>query len=83
MRQSNLYIVIYAAALTVVCGGLLALASEGLKERQQFNIAQEQKKNILGTVMELPEGDDITKLYADNVSEFVVDFEGNVKDSIH
>ena len=82
MRQSNSYIVIYAAILTIVCGGLLALASEGLKERQQFNIAQEQKKNILSTVIELKDGQDISALYAKDVNEFVVDFQGNVKEGV-
>lgn len=82
MRQSNLYIVIYAAVLTIVCGGLLALASEGLKERQQFNIALEQKKNILATVIELKEGQDVSALYARDVNELVVDFQGNVKEGV-
>ena len=59
MQQSNFYIVIYSAVLTIVCGGLLALASEGLKEKQQFNIDLEQKKNILSTVITLKEGDDV------------------------
>ena len=36
----------YAGILTIVCGGILAVASEGLKEKQQFNIDMEQKKNI-------------------------------------
>jgi len=83
VRQSNLYIVIYAAVLTIVCGGLLALASEGLKERQQFNIALEQKKNILSTVIELKDGQDISALYAKDVNEFVVDFQGNVKEGVN
>lgn len=82
MRQSNIYIVIYAAVLTIVCGGLLALASEGLKERQQFNVALEQKKNILGTVVEIKEGQDINALYAKSVNEFVVDYQGNVKEGV-
>ncbi|MBA4055274.1 MAG: NADH:ubiquinone reductase (Na(+)-transporting) subunit C [Marivirga sp.] len=79
MRQSNLYVIIYAAVLTIVCGGLLALASEGLKEKQQFNIDQEQKKNILSTVITLKETDDVNALYAKRVKAFVVDFEGNIK----
>lgn len=79
MRQSNLYIVIYAGVLTIVCGGLLALASEGLKEKQQFNIDMEQKKNILSTVIAIEEGVDINQLYAKRVKAFVVDFQGNVK----
>ncbi|HPM30425.1 MAG TPA: NADH:ubiquinone reductase (Na(+)-transporting) subunit C [Chryseolinea sp.] len=77
MRQSNLYIVLYAAILTVVCGGVLAWASEGLKEKQQANIALEQKKNILSAVVELKEGEDISALYAKKVKAFVVDYQGN------
>jgi len=82
VRQSNLYIVFYAAMLTIVCGGLLALASEGLKERQQANIELEQKKNILSTVMELPKGSNIEELYAKKVKSFVIDAKGNVVDGM-
>jgi len=82
VRQSNLYILIYAGVLTIVCGGLLALASEGLKEKQQFNIDMEQKKNILSTVIILEEGVDINQLYAKRVKAFVVDFQGNVKEGM-
>lgn len=82
MRQSNLYIIIYASVLTIVCGGLLALAAEGLKEKQQFNIDMEQKKNILSTVITVEEGVNINDLYSKRVKAFVVDFQGNVKDGI-
>ncbi|MCZ8354282.1 MAG: NADH:ubiquinone reductase (Na(+)-transporting) subunit C [Cyclobacteriaceae bacterium] len=78
MRQSNLYIVFYAAVLTIVCGGLLAFASESLKEKQQENIALEQKQNILSTVMTLGENDNAAELYNKRVKAFVVDFKGNV-----
>lgn len=83
MRQSNLYIVLYAAALTVVCGGLLALASEGLKDRQQANIALEQKKNILGTVMVVDKNTNIEGEYAKKVKSFVVDSKGNVIEGVN
>lgn len=79
MRQSNLYIVLYAAAITVVCGGLLAFASISLKDKQDANIALEQKKNILSSVLTLEEGVDIQKLYNSRVKEFVLDYQGNVK----
>ncbi len=82
MRQSNLYIVMYAAILTVVCGGLLAFASESLKEKQQANIALEQKKNILATVMELKENDDPSVIYAKQVKAFVIDYKGNVQEGL-
>jgi Na+-transporting NADH:ubiquinone oxidoreductase subunit C len=69
----------YASVLTIVCGGLLALAAEGLKEKQQFNIDMEQKKNILSTVITVEEGVNINDLYSKRVKAFVVDFEGNIK----
>jgi Na+-transporting NADH:ubiquinone oxidoreductase subunit C len=79
VRQSNLYIVLYAAAITIVCGGALAIASQTLKPLQDANIELERKKNILATVMELKDGDDVVKLYASRVKESVIDFQGNVK----
>lgn len=82
MRQSNSYIVIYAAVLTIVCGGLLALAAEGLKEKQQYNIDMEQKKNILSTVITLDEGADVNDIYSKRVKAFVVDFQGNAKEGM-
>jgi Na+-transporting NADH:ubiquinone oxidoreductase subunit C len=82
VRQSNLYIVIYAGVLTIVCGGLLAFAAEGLKEKQQFNVALEQKTNILATVIAIEEGQDVNTLYNQRINELVIDFEGNVKEGI-
>jgi Na+-transporting NADH:ubiquinone oxidoreductase subunit C len=79
VRQSNLYIILYAAAITVVCGGLLAFASISLKDKQDANIALEQKKNILSSVLPIEEGADINALYASSVKSFVIDFQGNVK----
>lgn len=82
MQQSNKYILIYAAILTIVCGGLLALAAEGLKEKQQFNIALEQKQNILRTVTTLEEGQDVNAIYKQRVREFVVNYEGKVLEDV-
>lgn len=82
MRQSNLYIILYSAAITVVCGGLLAFASESLKEKQQANIEHERKHNVLSTVMELNDNANIEELYKANVNEIVIDFNGNIKDGV-
>jgi Na+-transporting NADH:ubiquinone oxidoreductase subunit C len=82
VRQSNLYIILYAAAITVVCGGLLAFASQALKPLQDANVELERKQNILATVMEIKKGDDINALYAANVKEGVVDFGGSVKEGM-
>jgi Na+-transporting NADH:ubiquinone oxidoreductase subunit C len=82
VRQSNLYIVLYSAAITVVCGGLLAFASISLKDAQDANIAMEQKRNILSSVIELKEGDDVVQLYNTKVKSFVIDYNGNVKEGV-
>ncbi|HQQ82321.1 MAG TPA: NADH:ubiquinone reductase (Na(+)-transporting) subunit C [Cyclobacteriaceae bacterium] len=82
MRQSNLYIILYSAAITIVCGGLLAFASTSLKEKQDANIAMEQKQNILSSVLTLNEGDDINEMYKRKVNGFVIDFEGAVKEGL-
>lgn len=82
MRQSNTYIILYAAAVTVVCGGLLAFAATSLKGRQDANVAMEQKENILASVLSLKEGDDINEIYGKRVKGFVIDSEGNVKEGM-
>ena len=79
MRQSNIYIILYSAAITVVCGGLLAFASISLKDKQDANIELERKQNILATVMDLKEGDNIPQIYNSRVKELVIDYQGNVK----
>jgi len=80
VRQSNSYILIYAAVLTIACGGLLAFASESLKEKQQANIDLEQKHNILSTVFTLPEKADIEGEYKKRVRAFVLNAEGEVQE---
>lgn len=82
MRQSNTYIILYSAAITVVCGGLLAFASTSLKDKQDANIAMEQKQNILSSVLTLKEDDNINEIYSKQVKGFVIDFDGNVKDGL-
>jgi len=82
VRQSNLYIVLYSAAITVVCGGLLAFASISLKDAQDANIAMEQKKNILASVLEITDETDVVAEYNKRVKSFVIDYNGNVKEGI-
>jgi len=78
VRQSNTYIILYSAAITIVCGGLLAFAAVSLKDKQDFNIAQEQKKNILSSVITLSETDNVDAIYNKRVKSFVLDYQGNV-----
>jgi Na+-transporting NADH:ubiquinone oxidoreductase subunit C len=82
VRQSNGYIVFYAAVLTIVCGGILAFASQSLKPLQDANVELERKSNILATVMEIKKGDDINAIYSAKVKESVIDFQGNVQEGV-
>lgn len=82
MRQSNTYIVLYSAAITIVCGGLLAFASVSLKPMQDANIAMEQKMNILSSVLTLKDGDNVNAIYESQVKGFVLDYDGNVKEGM-
>lgn len=77
MRQSNLYIILYSAGLTIFCGAILAFASISLKDKQDANIALEQKGNILSTVTTLEEGANIEQLYSKRIKGFVIDYNGN------
>lgn len=82
MRQSNSYIILYSAALTVVCALALAFASVSLKDRQEANIAREKKANILATVMTLGEGDKVEEIYGKRIRSYVIDFDGNLQEGV-
>ncbi|MCZ8069796.1 MAG: NADH:ubiquinone reductase (Na(+)-transporting) subunit C [Bacteroidota bacterium] len=82
MRQSNTYIIVYSAILTVVCAGILAFASISLKDAQDANVALEQKGNILSTVTQIPEGVDVQAMYAKRIKGFVVNYQGDVVPNI-
>ncbi len=83
MQRSNLYIVLYATALTIVCGVLLAVAAEGLKPRQQANIILEEKTNILSTVMPITRETDVAAEYDRRVRSFVINAEGQVLEGVN
>jgi Na+-transporting NADH:ubiquinone oxidoreductase subunit C len=77
VRQSNLYIILYSAGLTIFCGAILAFASISLKDKQDANIALEQKGNILATVISLEEDAPIEQIYKQRIRGFVIDYNGN------
>lgn len=82
MRQSNTYIILYSAALTVVCALALAFASVSLKDKQDANIAREKKANILSTVVTLGEEENIEEIYNKRIRSYVIDFEGNLQEGM-
>ncbi|MFC1830350.1 FMN-binding protein, partial [Thermodesulfobacteriota bacterium] len=75
--------ILFAAALSVVCSSLLTIASTGLKEYQLKNIALDKQKNILKSVglvdvKKAPSPETINALYAKNIRQMWVDFDGKL-----
>lgn len=79
MQQSNTYIIIFSAVLTIVLGGLLSLANQGLKPMQQKSIELDTKKKILGSVTDIKgkKGDEVLGFYKETIASSVIDIEGN------
>ncbi|MEQ9008300.1 MAG: NADH:ubiquinone reductase (Na(+)-transporting) subunit C, partial [Ekhidna sp.] len=80
MRQSNLYVILFAIGLTVVFGGALSLTSVGLKPLQDKQVELDTKKKILGAVMDISKIEDpneILRIYSEKVKAIVVDINGN------
>lgn len=80
MRQSNLYVILFAIGLTVVFGGALSLTSVGLKPLQDKQVELDTKKKILGAVMDISSIEDpneILRVYGEKVQSMVVDINGN------
>ena len=72
--NSNVYIIIYSVVMVVIVAVLLSLAALGLKPRQDENILNEKKQQIVKALGEDP----ATASYADVVAEAVMlDKNGN------
>lgn len=76
MQQSNVYIIVFSAILTVVLGGMLAFASVSLKPAQKKQEDLFKKRSILGAVMEIGPEDDILGIYEKEIRSYVVDASG-------
>jgi len=79
VRQSNTYIIVFSAILTIILGGLLSGASVILKPFQDKQIELDTKKKILGAVMDISnikDSNEILALYDKRVKSIVVDIKG-------
>ena len=75
--------ILFALLVSLVCGGLLTLASTGLREYQLRNIALDMNKNILKSVGLLDDqksytAETVAKLYGDHIRQMWVNVEGKV-----
>ena len=80
MQQSNTYIIVFSAVLTIVLGGLLSLANQGLKPMQQKSVELDTKSKILSAVTDLKgkKGQVILDLYGETIESIVVNIDGEV-----
>ena len=81
MQQSNTYVIVFSAVLTIILGLLLSGTSQVLGPMQQEAIALDKKKQILGAVISSAEIDAMTpeqvnEYYANRISSTVVDING-------
>ena len=82
MQQSNGYIIGFAVACTIILGAMLSGAAVGLKETQDIAKDLDTKKQILGAVMEIKKGDNISEIYAKRIKSLVVDADGSEKNNL-
>ena len=78
-QQSNTYIIVFSAVITIILGGLLSFANQGLKPKQQKAIELDTKRQILSAVMDVEglKGNDILSTYDQSITGVVVDINGN------
>lgn len=81
MQQSNTYVIVYSAVLTIILGLLLSGTAQVLGPRQQEAIALDKKKQILGAVISAEEigamsPAQVNEFYTNNISSTVVDING-------
>ncbi len=76
MQRSNTYIVIFSLALTIVLGGLLSLASEGLKPIQKRAEELSTKRQILRAVMEIGPDADVLNIFDNRITFVAINARG-------
>lgn len=81
MQQSNTYIIVYSAVLTIILGLLLSGSAQVLGPWQREAIALDKKKQILGAVISAEQiagmtPEDVKAFYASRISPIVVDISG-------
>ncbi len=80
--RSNLYVLSFMAGITIILGFMLSFAAASLKDKQEFNIEIDIKKNILSS-LNIPADQsqtlsqsDIQKLYDDEITTLNIDENG-------
>ena len=82
-RQSNLYTIIYSAVLVLLVGVVLSVVYQALRPRQEENITNDTKRQILAAALITPQnGESVADLYAGHIKDsYIVNSEGTKIDS--
>ncbi len=82
-RQSNTYTILYSAGLVVLVGVALSVIYQALKPRQDENIMNDTRRQILAAALLTPaEGQTITDLWKEHiVSDYIVNDKGKKIDA--
>src|SRR3990167_799072 len=77
--HSNRYTFIYAIAISILTAIILATTSVVLKPQQDFNLALDNKANVLKSVLVAANSpNEIEKIYKEQVQEIVINAKGEI-----
>jgi len=76
VQRSNTYVILFSLVLTIILGGLLSLASVGLRPAQKKAEEFAKKRQILNAVMDIQQVPDIVSVYNSRISSYIVDANG-------
>ncbi len=84
MQQSNTYIIIFTALMTIFFGFILSITRMKLEPIQDIQVEIDTKKKILGAVMEISSlsPEEILSTYDKKMKSVVVNIKGEIKDSL-
>ena len=82
-KNSNIYQILYAAVMVLLVGSVLALIYMALKPKQDENIANDTRKQILSALHIAAPSDELVKETYEKyvIQDLLVDSEGNIVDS--
>lgn len=82
-RQGNTYTIIYSTLLVVVVGVVLSLVYQALRPRQEENIADDTRRQILASARIIPSsGETVAELYKSHITgSFIVNSKGERLDN--
>lgn len=85
-RQSNLYTVIYSVVLVLIVGIVLSVVYQALRPKQEENISNDTKRQILAAALIIPEkGESVGDLYSKYITDsYIVNENGEkVNDNVN